>query len=132
MPDFTIVSLEDAKVQTLSGRQQEYLNEYIGYIQQLSQGTAGMLHATEGENLATIRRRLILAAKTLTIQLVIKRSGQDIYFWAAELEEAKPRQRRGGRRRRQAETETPEQYFSETGELAQEQTDESPALDQAS
>jgi hypothetical protein len=132
MPDFTIVSLEDAKVQTLSGRQQEYLSEYAGYIQQLSHGMAGMLRPEESENPTTIRRRLIVAAKMLGIDLVIKRSGQDIYFWTAALEEAKPRPRRGGRRRRQAETETPEQYFSETGELAQEQTDESPALDQAS
>jgi hypothetical protein len=132
MPNFAIVSLEDAKLQTTSGRQRESLNEYAGYIQQLSRGKAGMLHPEEDENPATIRRRLTVAAKTLGIDLIIKRSGQDIYFWTAALEEAKPRPRRGGRRRRQAETETPEQYFSETGELDHEQTEDSPGSGQPS
>jgi hypothetical protein len=128
MPDFEIVSIADAKLQTSSGRRGEFINEYVGHIRQLTTGQAGKLHIFENENPATIRRRLIVAAKMLGIDLVIKRSGQDIYFWTAELETAKPGPRRGGRRRRQAETETPEQYFSETGELAQEQTEESPAI----
>jgi hypothetical protein len=104
MPDFAIVSVEDAKVQTASGRQREYMNEYAGYIQQLSHGKAGMLHQKEDEKLTTIRRRLVVAAQTLGITLVIKRSGEDIYFWSEGEAVAQPRPRNGRRRRRQEET----------------------------
>jgi hypothetical protein len=117
MPDFTIVSVEDAKVKTIPVRQRTYMNEYAGYIQQLSHGKAGKLHQKEDEKLTTIRRRLVVAAQTLGITLVIKRSGADIYFWKEEPAEAQPRPRNGRRRRRQEET--AEQYFSETGELEQ-------------
>jgi hypothetical protein len=130
VPDFQIVSIADATLQNSSGRRGESINEYAGYIRQLTAGQAGKLHISENENPVTIRRRLVVTAKLLGIDLAIKRFGQNIYFWAAALEEAKPRQRRGGRRRRQALTETLAQYFSGTGELAQEQTEESPELGQ--
>jgi hypothetical protein len=130
MPDFAIVSVQEARLRTLSGRQGKVINEYASYIQQLAPEQAGKLHVWENEKPLTIRRRLTVTAQTLGIPLVIKRSGQDIYFWAAELAEAQPRQRRGGRRRRQAETETPEQYFKEIGELTQGETEESTELGQ--
>jgi hypothetical protein len=130
MPDFEIVSLQDAKLKTLSGRQRTYINEYAGYIQQLSPGEAGKLHVCENEKPTTIRRRLTVTTQMLGINLTIKRSGADIYFWTAELEEAQPKPRRGGRRRRQEETATPEQYFRETGELDETESAESPELGQ--
>jgi hypothetical protein len=117
MPEFEIISLQDAKLQTIPVRQREYMNEYAGYIQQLSQGKAGLLHPKEDEKSTTIRRRLVVTAKTLGITLVIKRSGEDIYFWSGGRAAAQPRPRNGRRRRRQEET--AEQYFSETGELEQ-------------
>jgi hypothetical protein len=125
MPDFAVVSVQEAQLQTLSGRQRQYMNEYAGYIQQLSQGQAGKLHVEEDEKHITIRRRLTVVAQMLGIPLTIKRSENDIYFWSEGEAAVQPRSRRGGRRRRQAETETPEQYFRETGELEQEETEDS-------
>jgi hypothetical protein len=121
MPDFAIVSLEDAKLHTTSGRQREYLNEYAGYIRQLSHGMAGMLRPGEDEKLATIRRRLIAAAKTLGIDLVIKRSGQDIYFWQEDGGEEQP-QRKGRytrRRRTAVDIPPPDQPVDEIGMVEQ-------------
>jgi hypothetical protein len=128
MPDFTTVSVEDAKVQTASGRQRSYMNEYAGYIQQLSAGKAGMLHPKEDEKSTTIRRRLVVAAQTLGITLVIKRSGEDIYFWSEGRAAAQPRPRNGRRRRRQEET--AEQYFREPEEFDRRETEDSPELGQ--
>jgi hypothetical protein len=56
----------------------------------------------------------------MNISLIIKRSGQDLYFWREDEEAQQPRSRRGRRPRRQEDTatpETPEQYFKEEGEL---------------
>jgi hypothetical protein len=104
MPEFEIVSLDEATLRTASGRQGQYLAEYVSYIHQLPQGQAGKLRLLEQENPTTIRKRLVVAAQAVGIPLVIKRSGQDIYFWieppiAAE----KPQRRRGRRPRVQAE-----------------------------
>jgi hypothetical protein len=130
MPNFEIISVADAKLKTIPVRQRQYMNEYAGYIQQLSPGKAGKLHPKEDEKLTTIRRRLGVAAQTLGTTLVIRRSGEDIYFWSEGRGEAQPRPRNGRRRRRQEETATPEQYFRETGELDQEETEDSPELGQ--
>src|ERR671919_2498049 len=59
--------------------QRQYLNEYAGYIQQLSQGKAGKLHHFENEKPLTIRRRLAVTAQMLGITLTIKRPIEDIY-----------------------------------------------------
>ena len=128
MPNFEIVSVQDAKLKTTPSRQRTYLNQYATYLQQLGEGQAGKLHVYEDEKPLTIRRRLTVTAQMLGISLTIKRSGEDIYFWSEGREEAQPRPRRDGRRRRQAVTETPEQYFKETGELEQEETEDSPEL----
>jgi hypothetical protein len=69
MPEFTTVSLKEAKVQTTSGRQSRYLHEYIDYITNLPKGQAGRLRTGAEETPATIRRRLGVAAKTLGISL---------------------------------------------------------------
>src|SRR5918996_6637995 len=99
MPEFTTVSLKEAKVQTTSGRQKRYLHEYIDYITTLPKGQAGKLRTGEEEKHATIRRRLGVAAKTLGIPLIIKRSGTDVYFWREDKEEEQPRRRRSYTRR---------------------------------
>jgi hypothetical protein len=130
MPDFAIVSLQDAKVQTIPVRQRTYMNEYAGYIQQLSAGKAGKLHPKEDEKLTTIRHRLVVAAQTLGITLVIKRSGEDIYFWSEGRGEAQPRPRNGRRRRRQEETAEPEQSLREQKEVDRRETEDSPELGQ--
>ena len=115
MPEFEIVSLQEAKFRTIAGRQGSIMNEYADYVQQLPPGQAGKLHVLEQENPLTIRRRLVTAAKALGIPLTIKRSGEDVYFWRETGGEAEPRRRR---RRRQAEpeaeeTRAPDQPFGE-------------------
>jgi hypothetical protein len=43
MPDFAIISVKEAKLRTLPGRQGKFINEYADYIQQVPQGQAGRL-----------------------------------------------------------------------------------------
>ena len=99
MPEFTTASRQEAMLQTSSGRQKRYLDEYIDYITNLPKGQAGKLSIGEEETPATTRRRLGVAAKTLGIPLIIKRSGNDIYFWRGEGGEEQPRRRRSYTRR---------------------------------
>src|ERR687895_432916 len=81
MPEFTTISVREAQIRTIPGRQGTFINEYADYIQQLPQGQAGKLSIGEGEKHAAIRRRLVTAAKVMNIPLIIKRSGNDLYFW---------------------------------------------------
>jgi hypothetical protein len=99
MPEFTTVSLKEATLQTSSTRQKRYLREYIDYITQLPKGQAGKLRTGEEEKHATIKRRLGVAAKTLGISLIIKRSGNDVYFWWEDTGEEQPRTTRRYTRR---------------------------------
>jgi hypothetical protein len=114
MPDFALVSVQEARLRTLSGRQRTYINEYAGYIQQLSPGMAGKLHPLEDEKPTTIRRRLVVTAQTLDATLIIRRSGDDLYFWSepAGGEQPRARRRTTRRRRSQEETAAPDQPFS--------------------
>ena len=91
MPTFSIVSLREAREGSASGKRAELLQEYIGYIQRVSQGEAGVLEPGEGETPQAIRRRLNTAVETLGKRLDIRRSGRIVYFWPSE-----------GRRRGQA------------------------------
>ncbi len=61
MPEFETISLKEAQLRTIAGRQGRFMNEYADYIQQLPQGQAGSLRVGEGENPLTIRRRLVSA-----------------------------------------------------------------------
>jgi hypothetical protein len=108
MPEFTTVSVQEAMIRTIPGRQGKFINEYADYIQEVVSGEAGKLHAAENENPLTIRRRLVSAAKALGIPLVIKRSGEDIYFWRKDGASEELRSRRGRRGRQQAEPVTEE------------------------
>ncbi len=93
MPQFEVLSLEQAMIKSATGRQAVIAREYLGYIQQLSEGEAGKLQASEGETLASVRRRLGAAAKLGGKDLVMKRVGDELYFWIRE-EGASPRRRR--------------------------------------
>jgi hypothetical protein len=119
MPEFTTLSVQEAMVRTIPGRQGSFLNQYIDYIQQVASGLAGKLHPVEREKPATIRRRLLSAAKALDTSVTIKRSGEDVYFWREDTEAEQPRRKRRYTRRNRRQQETAEQYFSETGELEQ-------------
>jgi hypothetical protein len=113
MPEFETVSLEEAQVNTTSDRRRKFINGYTRYIRRLSQGQAGKLHPGENEKPATIRRRLVSAAQALDTKLIIKRSGEDVYFWKEDGAEEEPRPRRGRRRRHQEETIAPDQPMRE-------------------
>ncbi len=99
MPEFTTVPRQEAMLQTSSGRQKRYLDEFIDYITNLPTGQAGRLRIGAEETPATIRRRLGVAAKTLGIPVIIKRSGTDVYFWRENGGGEQPRARRGRRPR---------------------------------
>jgi hypothetical protein len=130
MPEFTTVSMTEAQLRTIAGRKGRYISEYADYIQQLPHGQAGRLRGGESEKPLTIRRRLNSAAQLLGIPLIIKRSGQGVYFWREGMEE-QPRTKRRYTRRGKRQEETAEQYFGETGELEQgEPAEESPELGQ--
>jgi hypothetical protein len=126
MPKFTTVSMNEARIRTMPGRQGKFINEYADYIQQLSKGQAGRLRGGEQENPLTIRRRLAGAAQALNISLIIKRSGRDVYFWREDGAAEEPQRRRGRRPRaeRPGNLIPPELSISETEAGVQERTQE--------
>ena len=81
MPQFELVSLEEAMVRSATGRRAEITKEYLAYIERLAVGQAGRLQPGEGETIATVRRRLGAAARAGNKNLVIKRLGTELYFW---------------------------------------------------
>ena len=115
MPEFTSVSVAEAQMRTIPGRQGAFINEYADYIKQVPSGQAGRLRGGESENPMTIRRRLAAAAKAMHITLIIKRSGNDVYFWREDGGDQHPRtKRRYTRREMQEEESTPlDQAFVE-------------------
>jgi hypothetical protein len=106
MPEFATVSVQEAQLRTIPGRQGRFMNEYVDYIQKLPQGQAGRLRIGEEEKHATVRRRLGVAAKALGIPLVIKRSGNDVYFWQEDGADEQPRSKRRYTRCMRSEEET--------------------------
>jgi hypothetical protein len=114
MPEFTTVSVTEAQLRTIPGRQGSFMNEYANYIQSLPQGQAGKLRVGEQEKHTTVRRRLVVAAKALGIPLIIKRSGNDVYFWREATEEEQPR--RGRPRRGRAGDHLPPPSFEAPAE----------------
>ncbi len=84
MPIFDRVPLGEARMKTASGKRAQIIGEYVGYIEQLGDGEAGRLQAGEGEPITTVRRRLGAAARQLEKSLTIRRTGDEIYFWAEE------------------------------------------------
>jgi hypothetical protein len=106
MPEFTTVSVTEAQLRTIPGRQGTFMNEYVDYIQSLPQGQAGRLRIGEQDKHLTVRRRLVVAAKALDISLIIKRSGNDIYFWREDTGEEQPRRKRSYTRRATGKEET--------------------------
>ncbi len=115
MPEFALVSVTEAQMRTMPGRQGRFMNEYAGYIQQLSPGQAGKLSPQENENPLTIRRRLTQAAQALDTNLIIKRSGETVYFWIEDRGDEQPRSKRSytRRSRHQDGTATPDQPMIE-------------------
>jgi hypothetical protein len=134
MPEFTTISVQEAQIRTIPGRQGQFINEYADYIQQVPSGQAGRLRGRESENPLAIRRRLSAAAKAMQITLIIKRSGNDVYFWRQDGGAEQPRSKRSyTRRMRSQDTITaPDQPFSASEEVNHEAplVEESPELGQ--
>ena len=95
MPNFELVPLQEAVMNTATGRRAEITREYLGFINQLAEGQAGKLHPGEGETVAAVRRRLGAAAKIAGKALVIKRTGDEVYFWVSPGGKGNGRRRRG-------------------------------------
>jgi hypothetical protein len=106
MPEFTTVSVAEAQMRTIPGRQGAFINEYADYIQQLPRGQAGRLRVEEQEKPMTVRRHLAVASQALGIPLIIKRSGSNIYFWRENGTDEQPRNKRRYTRRRRMDEQT--------------------------
>ena len=83
MPTFRTISIGDARARTVTGKRLALLQEYMGYVQGVGPGKAGVLEAVEGETTQAVRRRLGAAAEALGKQLVVRRAGDTVYFWAS-------------------------------------------------
>ena len=94
MPNFELVPMNEATLKTATGKRAQMMAEYLGCVEQLGEGQAGRLAPGEGERATTVRRRLGDAARLAGNDLVIKRAGDDIYFWVPGPGE---KQRRRGR-----------------------------------
>ena len=83
MPTFSIVTAREARESNVSAKRTELLQEYIGYIQRVGAGQAGMLTAGERETTQALRRRLNAAAEALGRSLEVRRTRNSVYFWEA-------------------------------------------------
>lgn len=81
MPQFEIVSIDEAAPKKAVRPGAAITAEYMRYIAQVGKGQPGRLTPVEGETPAAVRRRLGVAAKASGTDLVIKRAGDAIYFW---------------------------------------------------
>ena len=98
MPTFSIVLAGEARASIASERRAALVGEYVGYIERVGTGEAGVLTAGEGETTQAIRRRLGAAAQALGRSLEVRRSANAVYFWTQEV-------RQRGRPRKTAPTE---------------------------
>ncbi len=96
MPTFDQVPLQEAMLKTATGKTAQITQEYLGYIEQLTEGQAGKLQPGESESVATVRRRIGVAAKLSGKDITVKRQGNEVYFWVQPY----PRLRRQLRRSR--------------------------------
>ncbi len=81
MPKFHIVPTTEVPQRKVASREAAVRAEYVGYIDKIGRTHAGKLTPSEGETTQALRRRLGAAAKHTGKELVVKRNGQDIYFW---------------------------------------------------
>ena len=91
MPKFKLVPLHEAVAKTATGKRAQIAQEYLSYINQLESGQAGKLVSSEEESAIAIRRRLGAAAKVAGKDIIIKRSGDDVYFWVQPKRRGRPR-----------------------------------------
>jgi hypothetical protein len=81
MPKLDVLSVEQAQLNSATGKRAQILREYISIIEQVPAGQAGRLAPGPGETLGAVRRRLGAAAKQTGQTLTIKRTDKHVYFW---------------------------------------------------
>ena len=81
MPKFKVVSMDEAVAKTGRSKTSRQIREYTGYLEQVSGDQAGVLQPSAGETAAAVRRRLGTAARLVEKDLVIRRVGEEVYFW---------------------------------------------------
>ena len=94
MPEFELVSREEAMTTSSKLGRSQVIQEYVKRIESLGRDEAVRVTPSEGETIATVGRRLGAAVKASRKSIQIRRVGPDIYFW-----EETPK-RRGGRPRK--------------------------------
>ena len=94
MPEFELVSREEAMTTSPRPARPDVIREYVERVRSLGRDEAVRLTPSEGETVATVRRRLGAAVKASGKSIRIKRLGSDVYFWED------PPKRRGGRPRK--------------------------------
>ena len=92
MPQLNVLPIDQAQMNSATGKRAQIMREYIEIIDQVPAGQAGQLTAGQGETLSAIRRRLGAAARQTGTSLVIKRTEQSVYFW---IDPGDGRRRRG-------------------------------------
>ncbi len=82
MVKFEKMSQTKAEMDSATGKRAEIMVEYLGYLNQLQDGEAGMLTVSGSDESPTaLRRRIGKAAQAAGKEIVIKRKGDAIYFW---------------------------------------------------
>ena len=82
MPQFEVLSISEARANSVTGKQAQLLQEYISYVESVPSGQAGKLVAGPGETTNALRRRLGKAAKAVGKRLKITRADKVVFFWA--------------------------------------------------
>ena len=93
MPQFSTISLEEAKTAVLPPRRATQ-EQYRQYVRQLAPEQAGRIELEENDRPITERARLKAAAKAEGVNLQIQRRGNTVVFW---LTEEAPKQSTRGR-----------------------------------
>ena len=84
MPTFSTLPISEARARSATGKRAVLLQEYVGYIERVAPGEAGLLQAGEGETTQAIRRRLNAAAEALGRKLEFRRTADAVYFWMSD------------------------------------------------
>ncbi len=96
MAKFEVMSQTKAELDSATGRRVEIMVEYLGYLNQLKEGEAGVLRVSGSDESPTaLRRRIGKAAEAAGKEIVIRRKDDAIYFWLGS----------GARRRKRARKE---------------------------
>ena len=93
MPRFELVSVEEIKnAPRMSESKRKKVEEYVGFINQLTDDKGGRLVCSDDENVMTVRNYLRTAAEIAGKRIKIRRSGKVLSFFIEK--------KRGGRRKK--------------------------------